>query len=450
MGPNVGLKESNMGFPKARFTSFKFIALVGLVVVIEYLSPVGVLASPDKGSASVAVESQTIDLRDNPGSIIERLKKDAEPKDYLFQFPGFSKVLKPWYDWKANLENKYGFRFGISYTALYQKTNDNYLPEDDAAGFDLDIAGIWTFLGRGTDSPTILGFDLFRRDTLGTEISPSVLFTQYGSLYSGAPGFGEEDFVLAELWLHQKFGNVFELRAGKVFPVSAYDFFPFSNFRTDFIDMNNVVNVTIPLPLQGLGAFATYRPQSDIMLRLGAHDANADMQASGFDTFNGELFTIVEVGLDTNPAQRKLGLPPNSHVHVSLWHIDEREDAGIDDGWGISATVAHQFDHFTPFIRYGYADVTAEGPTSARQMASAGLAIDGILHHTSDRLGVGYTWADPADRTLGDQNAINAYYRIQLTPEIQVSPIVEVIFDPVSNPDKDTVFVWGLRARIAL
>ena len=56
---------------------------------------------------------------DNPGSIIEELEDDAERKDYLFQFPGVYDALKPWYDWKADLYRKHGFRFGISYTAYY-------------------------------------------------------------------------------------------------------------------------------------------------------------------------------------------------------------------------------------------------------------------------------------------------------------------------------------------
>ncbi len=60
-----------------------------------------------------------------------------------------------------------------------------------------------------------------------------------------------------------------------------------------------------------------------------------------------------------------------------------------------------------------------------------------------------YTWSDPADRSLDEQNMIDAYYRVQLTPEIEVGPTLEVIFDPVRNPDKDTIFIWGLRSRIA-
>jgi porin len=147
---------------------------------------------------------------------------------------------------------------------------------------------------------------------------------------------------------------------------------------------------------------------------------------------------------------REPGRPPHGHVHVSLWQQDERDDAGIDDGWGIAVSAVQRFGRFTPFVRYGYADVNADGPTPVKRMANAGLVMDNVFGQTNDRIGLGYTWSDPADRSLDNQGAMDAYYRIQLTPEIQVGPTLEVIFDPVRNPDKDTIYVWGFRSRIAL
>lgn len=219
--------------------------------------------SPDNQPAPAGTQQagETDDLpliMGRPGSVASRLRRAAEPKEYLFQFPGVDGALKTWYAFKEGLDRNHGFRFGISYTALYQKANDTFGPEDDAAGYDLDIVGTWTFLGRGTDSPTKLGFEIFRRDDLGTEIPPQRLFTQYGALYSGAAPYGEEDLVVGELWIQQKFRNTFGFRIGKIFPVTAYDFFPFKNFRLDFIDFNHVTNATIPLPGNGLGAFAVY------------------------------------------------------------------------------------------------------------------------------------------------------------------------------------------------
>jgi porin len=386
----------------------------------------------------------------NPGSIVKRLEEDAAPKEYIFQFPGVDGFMKPWYEMKKDLDKSYGVKFGISYTTFYQKTNDNFGPEDDAASFDLDLSGTWTFLGRETDSPTMLGFNFFWRDKLGGEIPPQVLFTQYGSLYSGAAPFGEEDPVVGELYIQKKFKNKFGFRVGQIFPVTAYDFFPFKNFRADFTDFNHVTNATIPLPGNGFGAFVVYRPQPRVMLRLGAHDANANVQKSGFDTYDGELFSIFEVGFDTGLLPRIPGGPPQGHVHASLWHQDERDDAGIDDGWGIAGSAVQRFGRFTPFLRYGYADVGASGPTPARHMVNVGLVTDNIFDQDKDRIGIGYTWSDPADRSLDDQGVIDAYYRVQLTPEIQIGPTLEIIFDPVRNQDENTVTVLGFRARVVL
>jgi carbohydrate-selective porin OprB len=88
--------------------------------------------------------------------------------------------------------------------------------------------------------------------------------------------------------------------------------------------------------------------------------------------------------------------------------------------------------------------------TPVKHMVNIGLVTDDIFGQDKDRIGVGYTWSDPADRSLDKQNMIDAYYRVQLTPEIEIGPTLEVIFDPVHNPDDDTVYVWGFRTRIAL
>ena len=78
------------------------------------------------------------------------------------------------------------------------------------------------------------------------------------------------------------------------------------------------------------------------------------------------------------------------------------------------------------------------------------IQTDNIFDQDKDRIGIGYTWADPADRKLDDQSVIDAYYRVQLTPEIQIGPTLEIIFDPVRNQEENTVTVLGFRARVVL
>ena len=427
---------------------------LNVIVLVFLITTTQVQASSTKlentDSSNTGTSKQDPGFYSNPGSIVERLIEDEEPpKDYLFQFQGVDRVMKPWYDLKADLDEKYGLRFGFSFTTLYQNASDSFGPEDDAAGFDVDLSGTWTFLGRGTGSETMLGFNFFWRDDLGTDIPPQTLFTQYGSLYSGAAPYGEEDPIIGELWIQKKFKNVFGFRVGKIFPITAYDFFPFKNFRTDFVDFNHVTNAAIPLPSNGLGAFAVYRPHTKVMLRAGAHDANADTEKAGWNTYEkGELFKIFEVGYDLGLMPREPGRPPHGHVHVSIWHQNQREDAGVTSGWGIAGTALQRFGRFTPFVRYGYANQSDDGPTPVKHMANAGLVIDGIFGQANDRIGVGYTWSDPANHELDNQSQIDSYYRVQVTPEIQIGPTFQLIFDPVRNPEEDTVYVWGIRTRI--
>lgn len=243
----------------------------------------------------------------------------------------------------------------------------------------------------------------------------------------------------------KKSKNTFGIQIGKVFPITAYDFFPFKYFKTDLIIFNHVTNATISLPGNGLGTFLVYRQQPRMLLRLGAHNANADVQKSGCDTYDGKLFTIIEAGIDTDFLARTPTGVPQGHFHVTLWHQNEQKDAGIDDGWGIASTLLQRFGRFTPYIRYGYADVNSDGPTPAKHMVNLGLVIDNIFGRSNDRIGFGFSWADPADSDLDDQSAIDAYYRVQVTPEIQLGPTFKVVFDPIRNPPKKRLLSTGSR-----
>ena len=386
----------------------------------------------------------------NPGSVVERVEADAVEQDYIFAIPGGSKLLDPWNKFKSNLAKEHALKFGISYTSYYQKTTENNLgPEDDAASYDLDISGNWAFFDVGGGSEGLLGFNFFKRDNYGSKIPPQKLFSQVGSLYSSAAPYGENDFVLGELWLQKKFDNKWGFRAGKLFPITAYDYFPFKNFRTDFVDFNNVTNAAIPLPGNGYGGFIQYRPVPRMMMRLGVHDANADVEKSGIDTWDGETFKILEVHWDTGLEARVPGRPPAGVLAFRVWHQDERDDANIDDGWGVSGSYVQRLGKISPYVRLSYADVEADGPTPVELAASAGIVIDRIFGQSDDRIGIGYTWSDPANSKLDNENMIDAYYRVQLTPTIEIGPTVEYIHEPVRDPEEDSAFIWGARARIA-
>jgi hypothetical protein len=42
------------------------------------------------------------------------------------------------------------------------------------------------------------------------------------------------------------------------------------------------------------------------------------------------------------------------------------------------------------------------------------------------------------------------FYRIQLSQSLAITPDIQLIIDPALNPDDDSIFVAGLRMRMAL
>lgn len=69
-----------------------------------------------------------------------------------------------------------------------------------------------------------------------------------------------------------------------------------------------------------------------------------------------------------------------------------------------------------------------------------------LLPRTSLALG-------PADALFGsgldDQFTIETYYRLQVTRELAITPSIQLLIDPAINPEKSTLWVFGVRARVA-
>ena len=42
------------------------------------------------------------------------------------------------------------------------------------------------------------------------------------------------------------------------------------------------------------------------------------------------------------------------------------------------------------------------------------------------------------------------FYRLQFSPNFVVTPDIQFLVDPALNPEEDTLWVFGVRARLAL
>jgi carbohydrate-selective porin OprB len=67
----------------------------------------------------------------------------------------------------------------------------------------------------------------------------------------------------------------------------------------------------------------------------------------------------------------------------------------------------------------------------------------------SDLFGVGVGSTYPASPLLRTQTTAEMFYRFHVTPNFAITPDVQAIFDPSLNPAKNTLWVFGLRARVS-
>ncbi len=105
-----------------------------------------------------------------------------------------------------------------------------------------------------------------------------------------------------------------------------------------------------------------------------------------------------------------------------------------------------------PFIRGAWAH---EGGGAYEASVSAGF---GYMDQPGGNLfGIGLNWGRPNSDTfpidLADQWTGEIFYRMQLLENVQITPTVQLLFDPAlyeTIPDKDEDFIalFGLRARV--
>jgi porin len=206
---------------------------------------------------------------------------------------------------------------------------------------------------------------------------------------------------------------------------------------------------TISLPNDALlGAAAGAMLTDRFYLIGGFGDTNSDPTdpMEGFETFfeDHEFFQHVEFGWTSSHDRIFL-----DNVHVTLWHADERDDAMTPDDWGVNFSFSRMVNQrWMPFVRAGWAD---EGLAFMERSVSVGFGFQPA--YGDDQLGVGANWGRPADSfgpDLDDQYSVEVFYRVQLSDETTLTGDVQLLVDPALNPEADSIWVLGIRLRIAI
>jgi porin len=69
-------------------------------------------------------------------------------------------------------------------------------------------------------------------------------------------------------------------------------------------------------------------------------------------------------------------------------------------------------------------------------------------------LAFGFNWGRPNNNTfspgLSDQYALELFYRMNVTEQLTFTPDIQFVKNPALNPTEDSIWVFGLRARLAI
>lgn len=360
-------------------------------------------------------------------------------------------VLEPWFAWKQGVQERHGLTFGGSYGLLHQNYSDSLIDQRDSTGAKLTLNMAYELFRSGTPEALVLAVAVEdRRPVFGSDQPPLFAGFGAGSLVPTAATWGRFDLGVTQAYIRQNlFGNRFQYTVGKIFAPNFVNAYPFFDDNRQFLSQAFSTSPSIQSPLRGFGAVAAWYPTaSGLYLQAGMYTAHSDDTGSTIDDFfnTSEHFYHFDIGWT---GRARAGLPiaargptDSDNLHVSGWYRDAQDDGtpkshgmAFNANWMVS-------EQAMVFFRGGLSHGWAVEKTLA---AGVGWRPDG---QPSNLIGVGVGWADPAASVLRSQYTAEAFYRFHITRNLAITPDIQAVIDPSTNPDESVLWVFSLRARV--
>jgi porin len=372
-------------------------------------------------------------------------------------------IPQGWFDFKDDVYDKIGLRFGFSYQMLGQIASD-VLPDatyDTALGDWWGFLTKWTLIDKGGDYEGTFVFSMFDRGAVGSNAVPSNFgLLDVGSLTTNVE-FTTWSFAIENLyweqWLHP--GNdKLMFRVGNQVVTTLLNPFRFKDSRVSFTTGPWAFHPSVPYPTFGFGAAFKWWPDEDSGLYIAGslNDMNGDPNLQGFDwstVGRGEFFYGLEVGFNRSRSKNDF-----DHVHLLVFYADERSTRSPETlpnkaGGGFRILGEKQWDRWVGFASYTFN--TAEGGgvtgTFSDHVITAGTAYLNPLNVTGE-VAASLLYMNPIEEIfegpVRDQFGFETYWRILLTTNIWITPGVHLIFNPALNPEHDFIAIGQVKFRI--
>lgn len=307
------------------------------------------------------------------------------------------------------------------------------------------LEGAWTTWGSEESGRGVLNFKLDGTRNLGAPRERN-LSDNLGSAMEINGAWSSYTVALSSLWWQmESMGGRLRFDLGKI---DLGDFFDENEVAGDeasqFLAGSLVHNPTIPFPDSGLGAHFQIQGKR-YTLRAGVGDADSVTTRSPFRTArDGRIMGLVQLNL--RPTLRISGRQRDGNYRFTLWG-DNRKSAG---GGGFAVSFDQELSETVEaFFRAGVASpqaVAAQAPPF-RWFVSAGIGVT-PPRRGDDQIGIGFGLGMSPLNRVATQTVVEAYWRIQVSHTMQLSPLLQFVTQPSTG--SRPVIVPGLRLRIML
>lgn len=205
-----------------------------------------------------------------------------------------------------------------------------------------------------------------------------------------------------------------------------------------FISEPLATNPVRGFPLAGLGIMISGQPTEWLELVGMISDADASGQYPDFKSladgrwfYAGELTLVPEIG------------GARGRFRLTYYWIDATEIRPRGRGLALSFDQPLG-DEYGVFFRFSQADGRRR---SLRKFTNAGFVWLAPGGWQDDRVGVGFVWGQPTERSLTDQYGLETFYRWQLTARMEFSTDIQWIIDPALTESRESVAIGGMRVR---
>ncbi len=384
-----------------------------------------------------------------PDAVENTIEEDARITGAVIK----ERITQPWFDWKANMQEDHGFSIGIDYSAVGLFSSEKGASGDDNASSGMvRLFGSWDLVGRGTKNTGALVYKVEHRHSY-TDVSVKDFGFDQGYVGFEVPPFSDQGGRWTNLYWRQRLNEGrATITAGLLDATDYLNVYALASPWTGFMNFAfSTGSASMFIPNDATFGLAGGAMLSDNLFLIGGIVNAWTDSTKPFDTVGdffseNEYFTSIELGWT-----RSQGRIYQDNMHLTYWHVDESIPAETPGGWGVAFNYSRSLDNdrWMPFIRGGYAD---EGGTLLQKSLSAGFGYNAFGGR--DQLGVAFNWGEPNEDSFGpgldDQFVFETYYRWQLTEQFAITPDIQYLKDPALNPDYDSLWVFGLRGRLAL